>query len=79
MKNIEITASKRAMESDTFKQISDRNKVKQLAHAQENKEDIISAQELDHSTMKISLLETCISSAFAHVGATICRHISNHL
>ena len=37
------------------------------------KNDVIEAQELDHQTMVNSLIETCVSSAFKFIGATMCK------
>ena len=50
-KNIEMTASKRTMYSQAFKTVSERNKARQLVHIEENKQDIIAVQELDHYTL----------------------------
>ena len=74
-----MSASKRTMDKPAFKIISDHSKAKQLQHIQENKVDVINIQELDHTALIASLLETCVSSAFNFIGTTLCKYIGTKL
>lgn len=67
------------MDLASFKILSDHNKARQIQHVQENKEDIIDTQELDHQTMIKLFIETRILSAINYAGTNICSIVRNKL